>query len=903
MDRSARLAPARGAAQAGRRAARALLGDDAATRLLADRSALLGLAIVALLALFAVAGPAVVGHDPNASDFSLSRDAFGAPPGPSAAHWLGTDPLFRDLLARLAHGARLSLGIALASTVVATGLGALVGVAAGMASGTRAGALDGALMRLVDVILALPYLLFVTAIGVAVGRADAGTILLVLGLTGWTGAARVVRAKTLELAQRDFVASARALGAGPLHVVRRHVLPNVGGTLLALATISAGQMILAEAALSYLGAGVQPPTATWGRMLHEAEPYLGVKPLLVAAPGFAILLAVLGFHRASEGLRDALDPAGAELPRGRRLPVDLLLAGGALLLLSIGSPSRVRPPLGSEAPPGAPEAPVRGGTLRLATTVNVRTLDPAIAYDELSTAVAELVFSRLVTWDRDGQLTPDLARAIAVERGGQTYVFTLREGVRFHDGAELRAADVKRSIERTLHPRTPSPGASEYEMIEGFAAYRSGEAPHLAGVRVLGDHAVAIDLRAPDATFLPRMTLAFMAPVCPSSGAVVDAASPPPPCGAGPFRLERWDQDGSIGLARHEGYFRPGLPYLDGIAWQTGVRATTQRYRFEEGELDYLRDLTAIDAATYRADPAWAGRMRWVTRHRTNAVFLNTELAPFDRLAVRRAVSFALDPSVLEKVRPDLVALDRVLPPSIPGPARDEPMRRHDLSRALAQMASAGYPYDPATGKGGYPEAIDYIAVPDTLEQALGEIFQQQLARVGLRVRLRLVSWATYLAEVSRRRAVPMGWVGWQADFPDPASIFEPTLSSRAIRDEGSQNYAFFSSEALDRALDAAHAEQDRARRLALYDQAERIVRDLAPWVPTHTARLIELWHPYLRGYERSAVIPSRFHEVWLDPAARPAPRAGARADRSLADRSRPGGPPGALLARAALPR
>ncbi|WP_441286515.1 ABC transporter substrate-binding protein [Sorangium sp. KYC3313] len=885
----------RGAARAARRAGRAVLGEDAARRFLGDRSALLGLGIVALLSLFAAVGPAVITHDPNASDFTLARDASGAPPGPSAAHWLGTDPLFRDLLARLAHGARLSLGIALASTALATGLGALVGVTAGMAAGTRADALDGALMRLVDVILALPYLLFVTAIGVAVGRADVGTILLVLGLTGWTGAARVVRAKTAELTQRDFVASARALGAGPLHIVRRHVLPNVGGTLLALATISAGQMILAEAALGYLGVGAQPPTASWGRMLHEAEPYLGARPLLVAAPGFAIVLAVLGFHRASEGLRDALDPAGAALPRGRRLPVDLLVAGAALLLLSGGSTGGVRAPLGGEPAPGAP---VRGGTLRLATTVNARALDPAIAYDELSSTVAELVFARLVTWDQGGRITPDLARAIEVERGGRTYVFTLREGVRFHDGAELRAADVKRSIERTLHPRTPSPGASQYDMIEGFAEYHAGAAPHLAGVRVLGDHAVAIDLRAPDATFLPLMTLAFMAPVCPSSGAAVDAASPPPPCGAGPFRVARWDQDGSIGLARHEGYFRPGLPYLDAIAWQTGVRATTQRYKFEEGELDVLRDLTAIDAAAYRAAPGWEGQRRWVTRNRTNAVFLNTELAPFDQLAVRRAVAFALDPTVLEKVRPDLLALDRVLPPSIPGPPREAPMRQHDLPRALAQMAEAGYPYDPATGRGGYPGVIDYIAVPDTLEQAIGEIVQQQLARIGLRVRLRLVSWATYLAEASRRRAVPMGWVGWQADFPDPASVFEPTLSTRAIRDEGSQNYAFFSDEELDRTLDAAHAEQDRARRLALYDRAERIVRDRAPWVPTYTARQLELWHPYVRGHEGAAALTSRLHEVWLDPSARPGAGGGPR---SAAPRTAT--PLRALLARAALPR
>lgn len=867
MARRARLAAGRAVLG---RVARAALGEDAARRFREDRAAMLGLGIVALFVLFAAVGPLVIGHDPNESDFSLSRDVFGAPPGPSAAHWLGTDPLFRDLLARLAHGARLSLAIALCSTALAVGLGALVGVTAGMARGTRLDVVDGALMRLVDVILALPYLLFVTAIGVAVGRADVGTILLVLGLTGWTGVARVVRERTVALAQRDFVVAARALGARPAHVVRRHILPNIAGTLLALATLGAGQMILAEAALGYLGVGVQPPTATWGRMLHEAEPYLGVKPSLVAAPGFAILLTVLGLHRVSEGLRAALDPAGAAPPRGRRLPVDLLLAGAALLLLSAFSPSPMRPPLG-----GAPRSdePVRGGTLRVASMFHLRTLDPAIAYDELSGAVAELVFARLVTWDRDGNVAPDLARAVSVERGGRTYVFTLREGARFHDGAEVRAADVKRSIERTLHPKTPSPGASQYDMIEGFAEFHRGAASHLAGVRVLGDHTLAIDLRAPDATFLPRMTLAFMAPVCPSSGAVADATSPSPPCGAGPFRVARWDQDGDLRLVRHEGYFQKDRPYLDAIEWKTGVRATTQRYLFEDGELDYLRDLTSVDVAAYRADPAWARQRRWEHRPRINAIFLNTELAPFDQPAMRRAVAFAVDPSVLEKVRPDLVAVDRVLPPSIPGPPRDVPMRQHDPARALAEMAAAGYPFDPATGRGGYPGRIDYIAVPDTLEQAVGEIFQQQLAKVGLRIRLRLVSHATYLAEVSRRRTTPMGWVGWQADYPDPASFFEPTLSSSAISDEGSQNFAFFSNAELDRALADAHAEQDRARRFAHYARAEAIVRDLAPWVPTYTLRVLELWQPYVRGYGRSGGGVPRFNDVWLDPSARGAGR------------------------------
>ncbi len=182
--------------------------------------------------------------------------------------------------------------------------------------------------------------------------------------------------------------------------------------------------------------------------------------------------------------------------------------------------------------------------------------------------------------------------------------------MRFHDGAELRAADVKRSIERTLHPRTPSPGASQYDMIEGFAEYRAGAAPHLAGVRVLGDHAVAIDLRAPDATFLPLMTLALRGAGVPLvSGAAVGPAGRRPPLRRRPVpRSCRWDQERQHrGSPATRGTSAQACRTSTPIEWQTGVPPTTQRYKFEEGELDVLRDLTAIDAAAYRAAPGWRG--------------------------------------------------------------------------------------------------------------------------------------------------------------------------------------------------------------------------------------------------------------------------------------------------------
>ena len=272
------------------------------------RGARVGLALTGALLAFALMGPLLGGHDPNASDFLSGTDAAGLPVGPGSAHWLGTDMLRRDEWARLAHGARLSLAIALASTALACGIGGAVGLAAGMVADGRWGWVDTLLMRLVDVLLSFPYLLLVMAVGAAVDRSGPGTVLLVLGLTSWLGTARLVRSKTLVAREQGYVEAARALGQSPVVVVVRHVLPQVAGSLVVVASISMASMILAESVLSYLQVGVEPPTATWGRMLYEGQRSLTLQPRLTLAPGAAILWSVLGFNLLGEGLRDALDP-------------------------------------------------------------------------------------------------------------------------------------------------------------------------------------------------------------------------------------------------------------------------------------------------------------------------------------------------------------------------------------------------------------------------------------------------------------------------------------------------------------------------------------------------------------------------------------------------------------------
>ncbi len=264
-----------------------------------------GLVLVGLLVFFALVGPLVARHDPYASDFTHGLTPEFLPVGPGPAFWLGTDRLFRDVFSRLATGARVSLTIGIAATAIATTLGTLVGMVAGWYEGRW---LDTVVMRVVDIGLAFPFLLIVMALGAALERTTASTIFLTLGLTGWLGIARIVRAKTLQVRSLDFVTAARALGQSTPLILARHVLPNIAGPLVVLATILVAQMILAESVLSYLGAGIAPPTPTWGHMLFEGQDYLGAAPWITAAPAIAILIAVLGFNLLGEGLRDALDP-------------------------------------------------------------------------------------------------------------------------------------------------------------------------------------------------------------------------------------------------------------------------------------------------------------------------------------------------------------------------------------------------------------------------------------------------------------------------------------------------------------------------------------------------------------------------------------------------------------------
>ena len=262
------------------------------------RAGLLVLAVIAVLALLT---------PPLLPDPAAQPDPVGGARPPSVAHPMGTDPLSRDVLARVVSGARVSLAVAL----LAVGLAVTLGATFGLVAGYLGGFVDAALMRLVDGALAVPRLFLLLMVLAVPWRAPVPILILLIGTTGWFATARLVRGEVLRLREEGFIGAAEALGARRGRIIFRHLLPNTLGPLLVAATLGMGDVILLEAGLSFLGLGVQPPTPSWGGMILDAKPVLVTAPWAGLFPGLAIVITVLSANLIGDALRDAVDVRGA----------------------------------------------------------------------------------------------------------------------------------------------------------------------------------------------------------------------------------------------------------------------------------------------------------------------------------------------------------------------------------------------------------------------------------------------------------------------------------------------------------------------------------------------------------------------------------------------------------------
>jgi ABC-type transport system substrate-binding protein len=543
------------------------------------------------------------------------------------------------------------------------------------------------------------------------------------------------------------------------------------------------------------------------------------------------------------------------------------LARGVVLALGLATAgcSKELPAPIPTAHPGDP-TPRHGGMLTSATFGEIRALDPANMGDGLVPQILQSMFAGLIDYDLDGKIVPDLADHWTVSEDGTTFRFVLREGVRFHDGDEVTADDVKRSVERALHPSAPNPFSSYYASLAGYDRFVAKKSDHLDGVIVNGRYVVTFQLDKPDSSFLPVLAMHPLRPVCKSGG---DRYSDTwLPCGAGPFKLlpGGWDRGREITVVRHEGYFRPGLPYLDAVRMVFHANLTSQRFKFATGEQDLLRDFLAPEILKFQADPRWKPYGEYELDKQVAGLSMNTEMAPFDNIELRRAVAAALDRDQLILIRASNLRPAHVpIPPAVEGYDPTLVGQQFDLAAALEHMKRAGYPYDPVTRTGGYPKPIPYLTYSQSLDEYMVQVVMQQLARIGIRLDVRIVNYSTFLALRGRRHETVFGPAFWAQDYPEAGSFLEPLFHSRSINDEDSNNTAFYANPRVDELIDRARRDLDPAQRKKIYREAQEIICDEAPWAFTHYYRFYAQWHPYVHDYKPHPMWTTDPTRTWID--------------------------------------
>jgi len=275
---------------------------EAMRELRRDRTAMFGAALVAVLVVIAAAAPLIAPYEPE-FQHRLGLSETGQPRSPGEEFRLGTDALGRDELSRLVHGARISLVIGIGANVLA----AVIGVALGGVAGMAGRVLQTLIMRIVDVVLSFPVLLLAIAL-LAVAQPSVTTIVLIIGISFGAYLARIVYTQVVSLREREFVLAARTAGVSSGWILVRHIVPHIVPSVIVFSTLGVATAIQLEAALSYVGIGIRPPDPSWGNMISEGQTYLVTAPWLVALPGAAIVLAMVGFSLLGDGLRDALDP-------------------------------------------------------------------------------------------------------------------------------------------------------------------------------------------------------------------------------------------------------------------------------------------------------------------------------------------------------------------------------------------------------------------------------------------------------------------------------------------------------------------------------------------------------------------------------------------------------------------
>ena len=497
----------------------------------------------------------------------------------------------------------------------------------------------------------------------------------------------------------------------------------------------------------------------------------------------------------------------------------------------------------------------QGGSMVVTYKDDVSTLDPAIGYDWQNWSMIKSLFDSLMDYaPGTTDLVPDLAESYEVAPDGLSYTFKLRHGVKFHNGRELTAEDVKWSIERAVRPETQSPGQGFFNMIAGFDDVTSGKAKELSGIEAVDPYTVRFTLSHPDATFLHVMAINFSSAVPKEEVEKYGQDFGKHPVGTGAYKLAEWTLGQRLVFERNPDYYKEGLPKLDQITFEVGQEPLVALLRLERGEVDILGD--GIPPAKFlevRNDPQWKGNVIEGGQLHTGYVTMNVRIPPFDNQLVRQAVNQAINKErIIKIINGRAVPANQPLPPAMPGYAKDYQGYAYDPAKAKAMLAEAGF-------ADGFDTEL--YAMNTDPNPRIAQAIQQDLAEIGIHAELKTLAQANVIAAGGEATEAPMIWSGgmaWIADFPDPSNFYGPILGCGGAV-PGGWNWSWYCNEELDQKAAEADAMTDPAKadqRLALWRDIFLKIMDDAPWAPVFNEQRFTMKADRLGGPDAIFVDP-----------------------------------------------
>jgi len=502
----------------------------------------------------------------------------------------------------------------------------------------------------------------------------------------------------------------------------------------------------------------------------------------------------------------------------------------------------------------AQDTPKQGGEIVITYKDDVATLDPAIGYDWQNWSMIKSLFDGLMDYEPGTtELRADLAESYEISPDGLTYTFKLRPGVKFHNGREMTAEDVKYSIERVVNPATQSPGAGFFASIKGHEAMTGGTADSLEGVTVVDPSTITFELTRPDATFLHVMALNF-AHVVPKEAVDEHGADfGKNPVGTGAYRMTDWTLGQHVVFERNPDYWREGVPNLDKITFEVGQEPNVALLRLQRGEVDVLGDpIPPAQFLQVKDDPEWGKLIIEGGQLHTGYVTMNVKTAPFDDVKVRQAVNHAINKErIVRIINNRAVPANQPLPPSMPGYNKEYAGYEYDPEKAKALLAEAGQ-------EAGFATEL-YVMNTDP-NPRIAQAIQQDLAAVGIQAEIKSLAQANVI-EAGGNGSAPMIWSGgmaWIADFPDPSNFYGPILGCGGAV-QGGWNWSWYCNEEIDKRAADADAMADPAKKAEREAAWSSIFTDImaeVPWAPIFNEQRFTMHSARMGGDEALYVDP-----------------------------------------------